>query len=48
MIEKNKTIDMCDECLECECYWQNNDSDINCQGSVEKCHEYREKREGNK
>lgn len=34
---------ICNECVECDCYWANNDTG-ECQGQAKPCHEFRPKR----
>jgi hypothetical protein len=36
--------EVCEQCLECECYWQNTDSENECEGAKEPCHEFIENR----
>lgn len=31
---------ICDECYECHYYWQNNDTENECQGQQEPCEEF--------
>ena len=31
-----------EKCYRCECYWQNCDTDTECEGMKEPCHEFRE------
>jgi hypothetical protein len=31
---------ICDECYECHYYWQNNDTEHECQGQEEPCEEF--------
>ena len=35
---------ICDECVECDHYWANSDSEFECQGQVKPCHEFIPKR----
>ena len=32
--------DCCDDCLNCAYYWQNTDTENQCEGENEPCHEY--------
>lgn len=34
-------VDISDKCLDCEIYWQNNDTETECEGDKEPCHEFR-------
>lgn len=40
--ENGAWVDVCDQCLECEIYWKNNDTDSECEGEEEPCHEFRQ------
>lgn len=31
---------ICDECYDCYWFWQNNDTECECQGNKEPCHEF--------
>ena len=35
---------ICDECVECDYYWANSDSEFECQGQTKPCHEFIPKR----
>lgn len=35
---------ICDECVECDYYWANSDSEFECQGQAKPCHEFIPKR----
>ena len=41
----NKQRDICDECYNCYYYWENNDTENECNGSEEPCHEWIAKRD---
>ena len=32
--------DCCDDCLNCAYYWQNTDTENQCEGENEPCHDY--------
>ena len=35
-----KLAKVCDDCLNCAHYWQNTDTENECEGQNEPCHEY--------
>lgn len=41
----NKQCDICDECYNCYYYWENNDTENECNGSEAPCHEWIAKRD---
>lgn len=32
---------ICDECTICACYWENTDTENECEGLTKPCHEFR-------
>lgn len=42
MLENERAMlrDCCDECLKCAYYWQNTDTENQCEGENKPCHEY--------
>ena len=39
-------MDICEKCTTCKWYWQNNDTENECEGSDVPCHEYIEQPKG--
>ena len=33
-----------DKCFECEIFWMNNDTETECEGAKEPCHEFRQRK----
>ena len=41
-------MNICEECTTCKWFWLNNDTENECEGSTNPCHEYIEQPKGEK